>query len=309
MLELNWPCDSVRHVQCEKNVFPWRFCDVPLYRCVGKTVSLEHETFSPFLRGFSKFRRFHSEVFTTTLRFCAFLGWMETQLLTHTLDTQRATGQMCVSRGVEGHCYCPLGGLETIIPLSPAVRGWLDGSNELQSHRTDGVQPDAPTAYEGWMNSTESMRSLVGFPASGWRHFLGGVTSSKFFFFFVSVHFFLLCCATARRHDGLGGGLLLSHGGAGGRAGRLLPAGPLRPGAGHQRLVPPAAAGPAAAAAHLHLPVPAVPRPSQQHALKAPAAGPFDWIALFCGRFLLIGRTAGCWWCRVVTGRPLEDLY
>lgn len=80
--------------------------------------------------------------------------------------------------------------------------------------------------------------------------------------------------------DGVGDRLVFSHAGASGRAGRLLPAGPLRPGAGHQRLVPAAAACSAAAAAPLHLPVSAVSRPSQQHTLKAPAAGPFDWIAL-----------------------------
>lgn len=105
-----------------------------------------------------------------------------------------------------------------------------------------------------------------------------GAASSEF----LSDHFFFRAsgCVIARRHDGLGDRLVLSHGGADGRAGRLLPAGPLRPGAGHQRLVPAPAAGPAAAAAHLHLPVSAVSRPSQQHALKAPAAGPLDWIAL-----------------------------
>lgn len=88
---------------------------------------------------------------------------------THThihFTTQRAAGQMFVSRGVEGHRYCPLGGLEIIIPSSPGVCGRLGGNN-LQSQRTDGVEPAGPPANNGRVNSTKTMRSLLGIPASG----------------------------------------------------------------------------------------------------------------------------------------------
>lgn len=91
--------------------------------------------------------------------------------------------------------------------------------------------------------------------------------------------------------DGVGDLLVLRHGGAG----RLLPAGPLQPGAGHQRLVPAAGAGAAAAAAALHLPVPAVSRPSQQDALKARRRHSLIG-SLFRRRFLLIGPTAQGRW-------------
>lgn len=76
---------------------------------------------------------------------------------------------------------------------------------------------------------------------------------------------------------------ITGHGGARRHPGWLLPAGSLRRGAGHQRLVSASSVGAAPAPADLHLPVPALSSSPQQHSLMDQDSG-----GPGCGRTPLI---------------------